>query len=241
MKPLRIISLLIALIAVSLAADAQKTYVLSVGVSKYANGQNLRFTGKDATSFRDVMKNQGANVTTITSENATSANILKKLSDIASKAKANDRIILFFSGHGTPGGIVAHDGLLPYSKINKVLSSSKSRCKICLIDVCHAGSVIESGGNSYDNPGTHIIYMMSCRPDEYSKENWSVGHGLFTQSLLKGIRGKADINSDRNITLLELFNYVYKDVVNLASAKGWKQHPQLIGAKSLADTVLTSW
>lgn len=241
MKILRLLTLMAFFCALGLAAQAQKTYVLSAGVSKYANGQNLRYTGKDATAFRDVMQNQGASVTTITSENATAKNILNKLSAIASKAKANDKIIFFFSGHGTPGGIVAHDRLLPYASINKVLAKSKSRCKICLIDVCHAGSVIDSGANSYDNPGANIIYMMSCRANEFSKENWTVGHGLFTQSLLKGIRGKADIDSDRSITLLELFNYVYKDVVSLASSKGWEQHPQLIGSKSVANTTIANW
>ena len=47
-----------------------------------------------------------------------------------------------------------------------------------------------------------------------------------------------DVNADRNVTVMELFRYIYKDVL-LHSDK--KQHPQLVAPKTLHDTVLMKW
>ena len=83
--------------------------------------------------------------------------------------------------------------------------------------------------------------MMSSRADEYSKENNWIGHGFYTQALLKGLRGKADKNADRQITLMELFKYVYNDVTARSKDYSQIQHPVLIGPSSSYDTVITIW
>lgn len=83
--------------------------------------------------------------------------------------------------------------------------------------------------------------MMSSRADEYSIEHAWVGHGFFTQALLKGLRGKADSNSDMKITVKELFVYVYNDVQHSTSNMDASQHPQLIGVKAVAETVIVDW
>lgn len=83
--------------------------------------------------------------------------------------------------------------------------------------------------------------MMSSRADEYSIEHPWVGHGFFTQALLKGLRGKADANKDKKITVRELFNYVYNDVQHSTANMEASQHPQLIGVKEVADAVVVDW
>jgi len=222
-----------------------RTFVMSVGVSSYQNSENnLSQTTKDAKQFKTVMENHTKDITILTSKYANKDNILEKLRAISNRAQKGDKIILFFSGHGYPGGIVAHDKHLTYQEINDILSQSSASAKICFVDACHAGSVgdVKDNLRKYKAPTSgNIIYMMSSRADEYSIEHPWVGHGFFTQALLKGLRGKADANKDKKITVRELFNYVYNDVQHSTANMEASQHPQLIGVKEVADAVVVDW
>ena len=86
-----------------------------------------------------------------------------------------------------------------------------------------------------NNP--RYIVFLSSRSDELSAESPLVGSGFLTNGVIKGLRGKADSNDDKKITVMELFKYVHKDV----QLHNNKQHPQLVTSKSLYDNVLMSW
>lgn len=45
------------------------------------------------------------------------------------KASPSDVIILYFSGHGVPGGLVCYDGFLYYSSILSIMRQSKAQQK----------------------------------------------------------------------------------------------------------------
>ena len=89
--------------------------------------------------------------------------------------------------------------------------------------------------NEKNNP--RYIVFLSSRSDELSAESPLVGSGFLTNGVIKGLRGKADSNDDKKITVMELFKYVHKDV----QLHNNKQHPQLVTSKSLYDNVLMSW
>ena len=225
--------------------NAQTTYVMSIGVSKYADSNNnLSQTTKDAKSFRDVMSNHTDKITLLTSSYANRDNILKKLNSLSKLVKADDKLIIFYSGHGYPGGIYPYDEPISYQEINDILSKSKAQNIICIFNACHTGSVSDVKGeySMYKTPSlSNIIYIMSSRANEYSYEHPIAGHCIFTTGLLKGLRGKADANGDRKITVSELFNYVYNDVVHTTSKLDLEQHPQLIGAKSQSKSIIIDW
>jgi uncharacterized caspase-like protein len=242
MKRILTIAMMTILMVVSINA---RTFVLSIGVSSYQNSSNnLSQTTKDAKQFKSVMDNYAKDITLLTSKYATKDNILEKLQAISNRAQKGDKIIVFFSGHGYPGGIVAHDKNLTYQEINDVLAKSDASVKICFVDACHAGSVedVRDNARTYKAPTVgNIIYMMSSRADENSIEHPWVGHGFFTQALLKGLRGKADSNKDKKITVKELFTYVYNDVQHTTANMDASQHPQLIGVKKVVDAVVIDW
>lgn len=236
----RILIALLTLLAVGFGADA-RTYVLIAGVSNYGDAQNnLSQTTKDAKRFKEVMQSQTRDITTLTSSYATAANIKEKLRAIANRAGADDNIVFFFSGHGMPNALYTYSGALPYSDLISILESSRARNKICYIDVCHAGSLANaetsSGTPPQNQPG--MAFLVSSRPSEYSMENGAIGAGFFTQALVKGLRGSADKDHNRQVTVKELFNYLYKDVVRRS---GNRQHPQLIAPRSMYDVVVANW
>ncbi len=188
------------------------------------------------------METQTKDITLLTSSNVTRSNVLEKLRMICNRAQKGDRIIFFYSGHGISGAICGYDSPIAYDEIINVLSTSEASEKICFIDACHAGSMAKG---ATDNSWTKSIkgakdqaFFVSCRADEYSAENPFLGAGYFTQALLKGLRGKSDRNNDRNITVIELFRYIYGDVLKHSRQK---QHPQLIAPKSMYDVVVCKW
>lgn len=232
----RILTLFIMLLVMTGAYA--RTFVLITGVSSYQNSENnLSQTTKDAKNFKKVMDQMTKDVTILTSQYANRNNILEKMRAIANRAQSGDKIIFFYSGHGTPGSICPYDQLISYDEIIEILQGSSASEKFCFIDACHAGSVV-SADNYNLAPDSGIMFFMSSRSDEYSKENSALGAGFFTQGLIKGIRGKADDNGDKNITVNELFRYIYADVVKRSKEQ---QHPQLIGSKSMINSVVASW
>lgn len=242
-----ILALLIAVFSISLVQA--RTFVLSAGVSNYGGRANdLRNPSNDAKAFKELMSLQTNDITLLTSKYATKANILEKLSAICNRAQKGDRVVFFFSGHGADDGtFCAYDANVPYSDVVRVLEKSQASEIICYFDACFAGKVQNVKGAP--DPGwtkavkskDNTIFFVSSRPNETSRDGVAFRAGYFTQALLKGLRGKADRNNDKSITVHELFSYIYGDVVKRAERNRESQHPQLIGPKSMYNTVLAKW
>lgn len=238
MKRLSILLIFMTILVVNM--NAQRTYALLTGVSNYGDEQlNLHNTTKDVKQLKTVMDKLGVVCGVSTSKNVTQANITKRLNTIIEAAKPEDRIIFYFSGHGTTGGFLMSDQqLFNYSDLIKILSKAKTKNIFCFIDACRSGSVATDSYAMSDSDKARITFVMSSRPDELSIENDWIGNGYFTQAMLKGLRGMSDKNHDKRITLIELFKYIYNDVT--ARTKNG-QHPQLIGPGSAQNTVIANW
>lgn len=237
----RITVTILSLLLITLVCNA-RTFVLATGVSNYGiEDVNLSQTTKDAKRFKEVMSTQTKDITLLTSKNVTKANVLEKLRAICNRAQKGDQIVFFYSGHGMPGAICGYDQPILYDDIVNVLSSSSASQKICYIDACHAGSMANATDTDWTKNVKELkdqIFFVSCRADEYSSESPFLGAGYFTQALLKGLRGKSDSDNNKEITVLELFKYIYGDVLKRSKEK---QHPQLIAPKSLYDVVVAKW
>lgn len=240
----RSLTILSMLLAIAIGTSAARTYVLVVGVSRYQNEENnLAQTTKDAKAFKKVMEHHTKDITIVTSRYANHNNVIEKLRAISNRAQKGDKIIFFFSGHGTPGGIAAYDRIIWYYEITSLLAKSNASGKYCFIDACHAGSITDSSQQPYDidTDDGNIAFFVACRPDEYSSENPWIGAGQFTQSLLKGLRGKADADGNKQITTIELFKFIYKDVLHATEKMRTQQHPQLIAPNSMHGDVIIDW
>ncbi len=232
----RIISFLFISLFLCAQCLLARTYVLCVGVSNYGDPNvNLTQTTKDAKAFRDLMMSKSRDISILTSSYANHDNILSTLKKIADRTQEDDRIIFFYSGHGSNNMLYTHDGPVYYSEIVNILASAKSKQKICFVDACLSGTVssvlTSSGKMKYDD----ICFLVSSRADEYSAEHPLVGAGFLTQALLKGMRGKADANKNSEVTMLELFKYVAYDVSKRSSDY---QHPQLFGSQKMQSLVI---
>ena len=80
------------------------SWALIIGIDKYDNVQNLNYAVKDAESIQDILVNTfdfpESNVTLLKNEEANKDAILKAFSDLTKTAEENDRVLIYFAGHG---------------------------------------------------------------------------------------------------------------------------------------------
>lgn len=216
---------------VSFALHAE-TYVVCVGIGNYADSkvQNLTKTEADAKAMAEFYKKGTKNVITITGKYATKAQILKSLKSQFSRAKTEDKIIFYFSGHGYPGGFCPYEMTkieegLKYSEVISIMQKSKAKNKFIFADACHSGAIRQNGSDTEPKVG-NVLLFLSSRGNEYSAESPFLANGYFTKHLLRGLGGGADANRDKRITARELFNYVSDGVKYQTNNR---QHPVMWG------------
>lgn len=232
---------LLAMLLVSLTLQA-RVYVLAVGVSNYYGSENnLPQASRAAKEFADAMKLQTKDVTLLTSKYATVANIREKLNAIVNRAQKGDRIVFFHEGHGYDGGFCGVDGTISYKELAQTLAKSPANLKLVFLGGCHSGSAKNAGVLNY----TDQAWITATRADELGAEaNRSPYY--FGGSVVKGLRGKADFDANKDVTLLELFKYIYNDITNKSSKANFRnddgsvhiQHPTLIAPKALHNRVI---
>lgn len=215
-----------------------KVYLVSVGIADYPGNENdLRISDNDAKTIAKVFQaTKDASVNVLVNEAATQSALLSTMHTTFEDADYNDAVILYFSGHGTPGALVCHDGLLTYQHIFKMLKGCKATRKIIIADACYAGKMrtTRQQTDSYNNQ--NIMLFLSSRTNETSQET-QYKNSLFTIFLERGLRGGADKDKNRQITARELFDFVHKGVID---ASGNKQHPVMWG-KFDNDMIVIKW
>jgi hypothetical protein len=193
------------------------------------------------------------NIAFLLDRNATKANIINALNNIFSKANPQDEIIFYFSGHGGNGYFVPYDAadgynLLYHTEVKAAFKKCPAQFKLCIADACHAASirtrdtegtkekalVIEEGDSTkyiknYEaikSPRSGVAVLMSSRGSESSLELGYLQQGVFSYYLIKGLDGNADTNRNNLVSIGELYQYIYINV--LRDTKN-TQHPVLFG------------
>lgn len=241
----RIVLLLLAAVMVALGADA-RTYALCTGVSNYKQRPGvppLTQTTKDAKSFAQLLKTKYPDVSLITGDNATVNNVTQQLARLARAAGPDDQIIFFYSGHGAKGVFCLADKDMPYTDLLKIFSNTRCKNVVLIMDACFSGSYADAVQQlkSQNQFKGNVAAIVSSRGNETSIESPIVGAGFLAQGVIKAFRGKADANSDKKLTLSELFRYTYNDVTARAARIDHPQHPQLIAPAGMKELVVWNW
>lgn len=239
----------------------RQTWAVVVGISEYIYVDRLRYADKDAAAFYQFLLSPAggsvpkANITFLTNERATTAQIVKALDNLTALVQSGDRVILYFAGHGDQetrtiaqrGFLLTHDtfssnymaGALPVIFFQDYIAtfSTKNKANVTVfLDACHAGKL---AGNEYGGvqlTGEQLARqvgnetkLMACQTGEISLEGkqWGNGQGAFTYHLIRGLQGLADANGDGQVTLREEERYL-EDHVS-PEAMPVKQTPFKVG------------
>ena len=231
------------------------SHALIIGINDYENTMALHYAENDAKAIKNVLINSfnfpKENVSLLINHKATLNNIKKEFSRITKSANTNDRVLIYFAGHGQtmdlPGGGVK-GYLLPYDadeselyltslamdELEEISLMSKAKHILFLIDACYGGIAtaayrgftIPESPNYINkitkNMGRQIITAGGKDEKVVEKAKW--GHSAFTKNILNALKlGNGDLNNDMFITANELAIYI-SDKVTIDS--DYQQTPQ---------------
>lgn len=239
-KSLKQTILIAVFLLIGSAIRSQNVYLVSVGISDYpGTGNDLVLPVSDAKAMVELyQKNNAATTQLLLNRDATKRGILAAMTSLYKKAKADDIIVFFFSGHGYPGGFVAYDEMLCFEDLRHAFSSVQAKHKMIFADACFSGTMRASNrASSQVKSDFDVLLFLSSRHDENSMEVPGMKNGFFTSCLVRCLKGGADYNKDRSITAKELYRGVREGVIALSQGK---QHPVMWGNFN-DDMVILKW
>ncbi len=213
---------------------------------KYAENDALAFA-KTLEVFEIVPKDNIAILA-----NPTLGWMKAKITEFFSKAKKGDILYFYYSGHGYHDPKTNKTYFIPKDTVADYLSETaypvddhlkklvkKTPAKVFMfIDACYSGSIGRDKPlrvthfSKRSLPPEKAAMILSSGPNETSKEDDKLKHGIFTYYLIEGIEGKADLNKDGFISFEELGKFVREEV---SKSTGKVQNPQVIFPKQLGN------
>jgi uncharacterized caspase-like protein/peptidoglycan/xylan/chitin deacetylase (PgdA/CDA1 family) len=222
------------------AAGYANSWAILVGIDEYKKWPRLQYAVRDAEGVGQVLVQKFGfapqRVLTLKNEQATRAGILGAFHDLVERGKSagglqpNDRVFVFFAGHGATrklssgrdlGYIVPYDAdpdnlatdAIPMTEIQNIAESLPAKHELFVMDACYSGLGLTRGGANASflrENGRRLGRQMLTAggTDQLVSDGGPNGHSIFTWTLLQGLGGKADLNGDGLITATELAAYV---------------------------------
>jgi tetratricopeptide (TPR) repeat protein len=173
--------------------------------------------------------------------NSKSSIVRRAISEFYSRKSRDDLLLLYFSGHGvldergrlylavkdTDHGLLSGTAV-PASFIADEMDNSRSQRQVLILDCCHSGAFARGTkgspgltvgtASSFEGTGFGRVVLTATDATQYAWEGERVigdaENSLFTHYLVRGLQsGEADANRDGQITIDELYDYVYAHVV----------------------------
>ena len=185
------------------------------------------------------------------------SNIESQIELMCSHAERGDLILIAFSGHGVHSDKVSYlcptdaklddrDTLISLEWVYSKLEKCQADLKLVMVDACR--NVPPELNNPKDFTAEErkdssrafvqeaerlprgILLLNSCSEGEFAQEDVDFGEGVFMHFVLEGIRGKADSDRDKAVTLSELFRFASKETkLHVGEKFNESQHPKLKG------------
>jgi len=190
-------------------------------------------------------------IITLYNDRATSGNVEKTLITFwkGGAHETADRVFFYFGGHGDTfdgsGVLITYDfdrqrptstGFLMRDLVTRHSENMTTHQVLFALDACASGlAVYKTLGPPSATAPKEFQQLSIIRNDVEPKARnflvagtadqpalWDNG-GVFTQALIAGLDGKADLNNDRLIQLTELYTYVSDEVARRAAEKNVRQ------------------
>lgn len=195
---------------------------------------------------------ESVELTTLYDRDASAEKILQALDEYSHKIHPEDVFIFYYAGHGSivenrfffipTESIRLYDlkslqkEALEASVLQEKLRHISALKQLIIMDACQSGGSVEvlgMRGASEEkaiaqlsrSAGIHV--MASAGSEQFATEFASLGHGLFTYLLIKGLGGEADgAPKDGKVTIYELKSFLDDQVPEMTRRmKGKPQYP----------------
>jgi hypothetical protein len=222
------------------------SYAVCIGIDEYTYWPRLNCAVSDARAMQKKLIERGFDeVKLITNEEAMRDNILSSISWLGTVAGREDRVVIYFSGHGETkkgrrsqiGYIIPVDcpkkdyyvNAISMGKIREATDEIAAKHVLYIMDCCYSGiALITPRADEefmVEMTSDPCVYMITAgKSGEQALEVG--GHGIFTHYVLRGLDGEADYDKNAVISGTELGLYSMKWVSHEAQQRGRTQTPQ---------------
>lgn len=216
------------------------SYALVIGINNHKFASPLKYAVNDAEELANTLKDKfrfpEENITLLIDKEATRANIHSKfLSFSSTSIKPDDRILVFFAGHGNTqssrrgevGFLVPYDGntetlssLIRWDELTRNAALINAKHIFFIMDACYGGLAITRGLP----PGSmrflkdmllrysrQVLTAGKANEEVYDSGGPLANHSVFTGHLLEALNGKA-ATDDGIITANGVMAYTYERV-----------------------------
>ncbi len=136
---------------------------------------------------------------------------------------------------------------IPMSELARIFGRIRADKLLFAMDSCYSGATSQAeGGKGIMREGMKAIglsddylnaltgssgtvVLTASKADEVSMESKGVGMGLFTHFFCQALKGDGDSDSDGLISVVELFQFLNREVPGAAKQMGASQHPVMKG------------
>lgn len=208
---------------------------------------NLNFAQPDAAAVGKFFSSgssklfRSTKVVEMMNAGATRAEVLAKLQSLKNTAP-EDVVILYLAGHGESAGanwyFLPHDIVYPEraeelqkkglssQEIRDLVMQIGAKKVLLLMDACKSGFALQAFASRGVNErqalaqlaranGVHVV--AASNKDQFASEVQELGHGVFTYTLLEGLKGQADGSpKDGVVTVRELLAFVESQLPELS-------------------------
>lgn len=235
----------------------EESRALIIGIDEYKDASPLEYAVNDAKEIKEILIEElgfeNNNVIYLTNSDATKSNILKSFLSFSSEnVKVDDRLIVFFAGHGhTKSGFRGEVGyLVPYDanmndnssfirwdELTRNSELIRAKHILFVMDACYGGLAVNrdvQAGSSrflkdmYQRFSRQVITAGKANEPVSDSGGPLANHSVFTGHFIEGIRGKAK-NEYGVITASGLMAYVYTKVANDPNSEQTPHYGQFDG------------
>ncbi|MBP8980134.1 MAG: caspase family protein [Syntrophobacterales bacterium] len=194
--------------------SAGRSFALVIGINNYEDAiGRLKTAAGDAKSICDVLaEHYNFQCTLLLDGSATREGILKALDDLKKKLNPEDRLLIYYAGHGYYEKDTDTSFWLPVDaeknntirwidakSITNELNRSQARQILIVADSCYAGTMTRSFSPSLEGHGAREIYLskmmekksrvlIASGGNEPVSDSGVPGHSIFAAVLLKALK-----------------------------------------------------
>jgi hypothetical protein len=169
------------------------------------------------------------------------------------RAGVRREVVVYYSGHSDEDGLLIGNDRVSYDELRARIQGIPAEVRLAILDSCASGAFTRRKGGvrrapflmdaSADTKGH--AYLASSAINEVAQESDRIGASFFTHYLVSGLRGAADVNRDRRVTLQEAFEFAAQETLaRTEKTQGGPQHAayefDLAGTSDLVVTDVRS-
>ena len=162
-------------------------------------------------------------------------------------------VVVYYSGHSDEDGLLIGADRVSYDELRARIQAIPAEVRLAILDSCASGAFTRHKGGvrrapflldaSADTKGH--AFLTSSAINEVAQESDRIGASFFTHYLVSGLRGAADVNRDRRVTLQEAFQFAAQETLaRTETTRGGPQHAayefDLVGTSDLVVTDVRS-